>query len=147
MITCAKWLDLNKDGLTDLILAGEWMSPMIFMNNGKQLLHEKDLFPEKYSGWWNTIEMNDFDKDGDIDLIAGNWGLNSQLQCSKDEPMEMIYKDFDNNGSIDPILTCYIQGKSYPYISRDELLDQMYPMRKKFTSYKSYADATVNVSI
>jgi hypothetical protein len=57
--------------------------------------------------------------------------------------MEMIYKDFDNNGSIDPFLCCYIQGRSYPYISRDELLDQIYPMRKKFTSYKSYADASI----
>lgn len=149
MITCAKWLDINKDGVTDLIVAGEWTSPMIFINNGKQLLPDKGLFASDannnqsaaYSGWWNTIEHGDFDKDGDIDLIMGNWGLNSQLQCSVDEPMEMIYKDFDNNGSIDPFLCCYIQGKSYPYISRDELLDQIYPLRKKFTSYKSYADA------
>jgi hypothetical protein len=38
----------------------------------------------------------------------------------------------------------YIQGKTYPYVSRDELLDQLYPMRRKFTDYKSYADAGMN---
>jgi hypothetical protein len=87
--------------------------------------------------------MIDFDNDGDKDIIAGNWGLNSQLHASKKEPVEIFFKDFDNNGSIDPFLCCYIQGKSYPYVSRDELLDQMYSMRRKFTSYKDFADATI----
>ena len=78
-----------------------------------------------------------------MDMIAGNWGLNSQMKASEQEPVEMVWKDFDNNGSVDPFLCCYIQGRSYPYVSRDELLDEIYPMRKKFTSYKSYADATL----
>jgi len=56
----------------------------------------------------------------------------------------MYYKDFDNNGSVDPVFCFYIQGKSYPYITRDELLDQMSSMRTRFTDYKSYADATIN---
>jgi hypothetical protein len=34
-----------------------------------------------------------------------------------------------------------MQGKSYPYVSRDELLDQMSIMRTRFPDYKSYADA------
>ena len=76
-------------------------------------------------------------------MIAGNWGLNSQMKASEKEPVEMVWKDFDNNGSIDPFLCCYIRGRSYPYVSRDELLDEIYPLRKKFTSYKSYADATL----
>jgi hypothetical protein len=44
---------------------------------------------------------------------------------------------------VDPILCFYIQHKSYPYISRDELLDQMSIMRTRFPDYKSYADATI----
>jgi hypothetical protein len=36
-----------------------------------------------------------------------------------------------------------VQGKSYPFPSRDELLDQMYGMRAKFTDYASYAEATL----
>jgi hypothetical protein len=59
-------------------------------------------------------------------------------------PAEMFYKDFDDNGSVDPILCFYIQGKSYPYVTRDELLDQMSIMRTRFTDYKSYADATLD---
>src|SRR5690606_25359444 len=58
-------------------------------------------------------------------------------------PLSLVYKDFDNNGSLDPIMTYYIQGKEYPFPSRDELLDQMYSMRGKFTNYASYSKATL----
>jgi len=142
MVTDAKWFDINKDGRPDLILVGEWMAPSIFINqNRKLVLRNSEL--QNYKGWWNTMELADVDGDGDMDLVAGNWGLNSQLHCNEKEPLEMIYKDFDNNGSIDPFLCCYIQHRSYPYVSRDELLDQVYALRRKFTSYASYADATI----
>jgi hypothetical protein len=144
-ITDAKWFDFNKDGKKDLIVTGEWMQPTIFENTGATFKQSpiNSQF-QNYSGWWNTLELADLDNDGDTDIIAGNWGLNSQLKCSPSEPLAMMYKDFDNNGSIDPFLCCYVQGKQYPYVTRDELLDEIYPMRKKFTSYKDYADATMN---
>jgi hypothetical protein len=85
--------------------------------------------------------MADFDRDGDEDFIAGNFGLNSQLKASGTQPVSLVYKDFDKNGSIDPIMISYIQGKPYPFASRDELLDQIYGMRKKFTNYELYSDA------
>jgi hypothetical protein len=53
----------------------------------------------------------------------------------------MYYKDFDDNGSVDPILCFYIKDTSYPYVTRDELLDQLSIMRTRFPDYKSYADA------
>ena len=55
----------------------------------------------------------------------------------------MYYADFDHNGSIDPFLTFYLKDSSYPFVSRDELNEQMYAMRKKFGSYKAYADARI----
>lgn len=147
MITDAKWDDVNKDGRPDLIVVGEWMSPQIYLNlppSPSSTFNFKLLTFNLPSGWWNTIELADVDNDGDNDIIAGNWGLNSQMKASAQQPADMMCKDFDNNGSIDPILCFYIQGKSYPYVSRDELLDQVYPLRRKFTSYKSYADAVID---
>jgi hypothetical protein len=78
-----------------------------------------------------------------MDLVAGNWGTNSQLKCSADKPMQMTFRDFDNNGTVDPILTYYLDGKSYPWASRDEIIGQIPVLRRKFPDYKSYAEAQI----
>lgn len=140
LVTAAAWDDVNKDGFSDLLIVGEWMPPAILLNDKTTLRPSTQNLP---SGWWTSLTLADLDNDGDNDLIAGNWGLNSQVKAGEQQPVELICKDFDANGSPDPILCFYIQGKSYPYVSRDELLDQLYPMRRKFTSYKSYADAVL----
>jgi enediyne biosynthesis protein E4 len=83
------------------------------------------------------------DGDGKEDIIAGNLGLNTPIHASEEEPAEMYYADFDGNGSVDPFFNFYVQGQRYPFVSRDELNEQIYAMRKRFTSYKNYADATM----
>ncbi len=144
MVTDAAWIDMNGDKKPDLVIVGEWMPVMVFLNNNGKLENRTDnYFSKQYSGWWNRISTGDFNHDGKPDLIIGNQGLNTQCKASDKEPAEMFYKDFDDNGSVDPILCFYIQGKSYPYVTRDELLDQMSIMRTRFPDYKSYADATL----
>ncbi|WP_153796494.1 VCBS repeat-containing protein [Foetidibacter luteolus] len=144
MVTDAAWVDMNNDKVSDLVVVGEWMPVSVFINNGGRLQNKtKDYFAKEYSGWWNKLFVGDFNKDGRQDLIIGNLGLNTQCKASDKEPAEMYYKDFDDNGSVDPILCFYIQGKSYPYVTRDELLDQMSIMRARYTDYKSYADLTL----
>lgn len=144
MITDAACVDMNNDNKTDLVVIGEWMPATIFINtNGKLENKTKDFFDKEYSGWWNKLLVADFNADGKNDLLIGNMGLNTQCRVDDEEPAELFYKDFDNNGSVDPMLCFYIQHKSYPYVSRDELLDQMSMMRTRFTDYNSYADLTM----
>ncbi len=144
MITDAAWVDINGDNKPDLIITGEWMPVSVFINaNGKLENKTNAYFDKPYSGWWNKLLVQDMNGNGKPDLVVGNLGLNTQCKVSDKEPAEMYYKDFDNNGSIDPILCFYIQGKSYPYVTRDELLDQMSSMRTKYTNYADYADQTI----
>jgi hypothetical protein len=145
MITTATFADMNGDKQPDLVTAGEFMPLQIWTNNkGKFTDATSNYFNKPLYGCWNKIIVDDINQDGKPDIIAGNMGFNSQIKCSESEPAELYYKDFDDNGSIDPILCYYIQGKSYPAVARDELLDQISMMRTKFTDYKSYADATIN---
>lgn len=142
MVTDAAWIDLNGDDKKDLVVVGEWMPVTVFINENSKLTNKtKSYFDENYSGWWNKILAEDMNGDGRIDLVIGNLGLNSQCKASEKEPAEMYYKDFDGNGTIDPILCFYIQGKSYPFLTRDELISQISGMSSKFPDHKSYADA------
>lgn len=144
LVTDAAWTDINGDSKADLVVVGEWMPVSVFINNnGKLENRTADYFDKPYTGWWNKIVVEDLNGDGKEDLVIGNMGTNTQCKASDSEPVEMIYKDFDDNGSIDPIMSFYIQGKSYPYVTRDEMLDQMSIMRTRFQDYKGYADATV----
>ncbi|WP_333820504.1 VCBS repeat-containing protein [Ohtaekwangia sp.] len=144
MVTDALWIDLNHDKQKDLIVVGEWMPISVYINShGKLQEQTSTYFSKVYTGWWNKIHAGDFNNDGRMDIVVGNMGTNSQCRASDEEPAGLYFKDFDNNGSVDPILCSYIQGKMYPYVSRDELLEQVGSKRKRFPDYASYANAAL----
>jgi enediyne biosynthesis protein E4 len=144
MVSDAQWVDLDGDGRKDLVICGEFMPVMVFMNTAAGFVDKtEEYFGKGSPGFWNVLSVADLDGDGKPDLVAGNLGLNSCLKISDAQPAELYYADFDHNGSIDPFLNFYVQGVSYPFVSRDELNEQMYSMRRKFTSYKNYSTATM----
>ncbi len=144
MVTDALWTDFNGDGEVDLIVIGEFMAIRLFENSNGKLEEITDSSGLKDSeGWWNTIEQADFDGDGDMDYILGNFGLNSQLKASTQEPAELYFKDFDNNGSLDPILCSYVMGESYPVFSKDDLVGQLSELKNRYVNYSDYADQKI----
>lgn len=144
MVTGACWTDYDNDGDKDLVLVGEWMNVTVLNNN-------KGSFSDatsraglgETSGWWNCVTAVDVDKDGDMDLVCGNTGLNSILKFSVKEPVEMYLNDFDNNGILDQVICAYEDGTSYPVASLDQLAGQISGLANKFPRYADFGGKTV----
>ncbi|PSR54946.1 RNA-binding protein [Adhaeribacter arboris] len=150
MISDALWSDFDNDGQVDLVIAGEWM-PVTFLKNTKGKLQNvtNTSGVQNQTGWWNSLTAGDFDNDGDMDYVAGNLGLNSNYCARPNQPLQVIAKDFDKNGSIDPVLSCYLksedgQMRPYPMHTRDDLNAQMPRTRSIFARYGKYAMATID---
>jgi hypothetical protein len=148
MVTDAVWSDINGDGKVDLIVVGELMPITIFINQGGKLEKLKETGLENYSGWWNSIATADFDQDGDSDFVVGNLGANNAHHPTFERPVKVYAKDFDNNGSVDPVTFAYYKDKqggiynSFPSHFWDDLMGQSPMFRRKFDRYKYFALST-----
>jgi hypothetical protein len=138
------WADIDNDNDNDLLIAAEWKPITILMNNNGKLAPLTDSGLDSSNGWWNHLDVADFDSDGDLDIIAGNLGLNAALKTSPQHPVKMYVSDFDNNGTTEQVLTHFMKGKEYPYYTRDEMVKQMPGLKKKYLSFTKYASSTVN---
>jgi enediyne biosynthesis protein E4 len=139
-VTRAVWVDLDKDGDKDLLLSLEWGPITAYINNNGSFI-KKELTKER--GWWNFVMPCDIDNDGDIDLVAGNLGLNSRLHASADKPVRLYYNDFDGNGKKEQVLTYYIGDKEIPFANKAELEKQIPLLKKKFLYAGDFAKATL----
>lgn len=149
MVTDALWTDFDGDGWVDLVIAGEWM-PVTFVknNNGtlKDVTSTTGLADKR--GWWNSLVAGDFDKDGDMDYIAGNLGTNTINQASDQYPLGIYAADFDGNGGLDAVPTVYLKDtdgrmKEFPYFGRGDITKQIVKLKGKYKSHSSFAQATI----
>lgn len=144
MITDITSGDLDGDGKKELIIAGDWMPISIFSFSGSAFSDKTSSFGlSDLTGWWKSIHAEDIDNDGDMDLIAGNMGLNHRLKTSAQAPVTLISGDIDGNGSQDPVLGFYHNGKLYPYAGRDAIIGQVPALKKNYVRYATYASTTV----
>jgi hypothetical protein len=144
MIRDMTWADVDGDGDPDMIIAGDWMSLRIFINDNGRFKEKTDAFgPEKTTGWWNCITTGDFNGDGHVDFIAGNHGLNSKFKATPDKPVSMYVSDFDLNGTVEQVICTYDGDKSYPLALKHDLTRQIPELEKKFPKYSLYKDARI----
>ncbi|MEO0469494.1 MAG: VCBS repeat-containing protein [Bacteroidota bacterium] len=142
LITDAISTDLDQNGWPDLILTGEWMAPMILMNQAGHFSPNQDITLPK--GWWMSINLADMDGDGDQDFVLGNLGLNYKYQASPEAPFEVFYDDFDQNGKKDIVLSYYNFGEKYPVRGRSCSAQQIPAIGAQFGSYEAFAASSLS---
>jgi hypothetical protein len=136
MVTDALWSDFDRDGSTDLIVVGEWMTPVFLRNENGRF---RQIDAKGPAGLWQRIIPFDIDSDGDTDYLLGNWGANSKFTASAEYPMKMYFADFDANGSTETVLATARNGTYYPLVGLDELGSQMVMLRRKYPQYRDFA--------
>ncbi|ULQ56399.1 VCBS repeat-containing protein [Flavihumibacter rivuli] len=140
LVKQARWVDLDGDKDKDLLLALEWDGIIALMNEGGKFAR-KVLSGQ--SGWWNTVDAVDLDNDGDLDIVAGNLGLNSRLKANAKEPVRLYVNDFDGNGKKEQVLTYYLHGQELPFANKADLEKQMPLLKKKFLYAGDFAKASL----
>lgn len=140
MVTSAAFADINKDGWPDLVVAGEWMPVTLFMNDKGSFT--KKVLPVE-NGLWQSVAVMDVDGDGSLDIVAGNYGINSKLHATHDDPLRLYLKDMDGNGRLDQLLTYSTNGKEYTFLNKDEIERQLPVIKKAYLRYTDFAGKTV----
>ncbi|MGI8950257.1 MAG: VCBS repeat-containing protein [Chitinophagaceae bacterium] len=143
MVTDAQWADIDGDGKKELIVVGDWMPVTIlkFVNGKFQKINEI----KNSSGWWNCLTVADINGDGKPDLIAGNFGLNSNIKADANHPAKLYVDDFNKNGQTECIPVYYkTNGKAYPYFMKGEIESQLPFLKKKFLYFSDYAGKTID---
>jgi len=149
MITDALWTDFDNDDQIDLVIVGEFM-PITFLknDNGTFINVTATSGISNHLGWWNSLTSGDYDLDGDIDYIAGNYGVNFFSQITEDHPLKTYYKDFDNNGTADLITTCFFPSpegdyREYSYYGATDVAKQYIAVKKKYQFHRDFANSTI----
>lgn len=144
LITDAVWADVDGDNDEDLIVLGEWMPVTLLINQNNSFINATNEFGlQETTGLWQCISAADLDNDGDIDIVAGNWGLNTRIKSNPMQPARLTINDFDQNGSAEQILTVFNGDKAYPLTLRQDLLSQMPGLKKKYLRFESYKNQTL----
>ena len=141
-ITASIWADIDGDEKFDLITVSDWGTPQIFKNSGRRISKIKTNL-DSLGGWWNAVYAADLDADGDQDLILGNQGANAHYLPSEGNPMKIWINDFDNNGTIEQIVTQSNNGKDYPILQKKEVTAQIVSLKKENLRASDYARRTI----
>ena len=144
MITDAHWLDYDEDGDEDLMLIGDWMNITFLKNDGGAFNRDDTALSEEMFGLWKVAEVGDLDADGDLDVVIGNKGLNSTFSASATHPMYLYNNDFDNNGTLDPVVTRYVEDEIHPLPLQPEFVKQLPKLKSKFLRHSDYAGKSIS---
>jgi len=143
LVTDANWVDIDNDGDQDLCIVGEWMQPTFLINTDGRFERMNLDSLNHLSGWYYAVSSADIDMDGDQDILLGNLGENYKYKANAEEPFEVYYGDFDDNGSDDLVLGYHNFGALYPVRGRECSSQQMPDIKKIAPTYHDFGSASL----
>jgi hypothetical protein len=146
LVNGAVFSDYDDDGDPDLIVACAWGPIRLFRNDGG-VFHEitKEVGLAEHTGWWTGVTTADLDNDGRLEIIAGNWGLNSFYRTSPEHPRSLYYGDLDGDLVVDLIECRYDPElrKEVPDRGLKTILGALPWVQERVGTYEKYGQASV----
>ena len=144
MVTDVLWVDLDNDQFEELIIAQEWGNIQAFSCKNNDFFNISEQYGLNNNvGWWFSLAAADIDYDGDMDLVAGNLGLNYKYKASQKAPFHLYLNDFDKNNTNDIVLGYHEGEQMYPLRGRECSSGQMPFIKKKFQTYEDFGKANL----
>ena len=146
LISAAVFSDVNGDGWPDLILAPDWGSLKLFLNDKGRL---RDASAEwglaRTVGRWNGVTTGDLDGDGRPDIVATSWGRNTRVRVDPAHPLLLYYGSFTPSGRMDMIEAQYDDRLKAvaPLTQLGRLMTALPSVRLGTRTFAAYANATL----
>jgi len=144
MTTDAQWVFISNKEFPDLVVTAEWMPIQYFQNNEGNLVNITDQVGlGGTNGLWQSLLIEDITGDGNMDIFAGNFGLNSRIHATKESPFRLYINDFNNNGLVSAVMAQQVNGEYYPFDQLDELVVEHRELVGRLESYEDFSTRTM----
>jgi enediyne biosynthesis protein E4 len=146
LVTAALFVDLDRDGWRDLVVAREWDTVACFRNVGGRSLEDVSEAwgtAAAGSGLWTALAAADLNGDARLDLVAGNLGLNTPIQANSAAPYHLYYGEFAAAGTSYLIEAATEGGRIVPVRTRTELAAKVPAVARRFPQNDAFAAATL----
>lgn len=144
LVTGAQFGDLDGDGRLDLVIATEWGPVKVFKNTPAGFVEETvEAGISEMSGWWTCVELLDLENDGDLDIVAGNYGLNTKYHVDAEHPATLFAHDFGGQGKLQLVEAKSKDGELLPVRGRSCSTTAMPHLLKNAPSYNAFASKTL----
>jgi hypothetical protein len=148
LVSSATFADVNGDGHDDLLLARDWGSIALLLNNGRGgfMLAPATWGLARLTGRWNGIATGDLDGDGRLDIVATSWGRNTVMAADTARPLVLVHGPFGAAGEEEMLLArqdSRVRGLA-PLNSYARVRMVMPSLPKRIGSFSAFADANVD---